>query len=104
MLGGLLTLAASVIFDVVINRNVASARNLLFVVVMGSTCVLLTGLPEALWPDLPDAVLMPLKVSLGPLSGAIALNYLGTWLGGMREDVLVDVPSNGARAPCPTRA
>jgi GGDEF domain-containing protein len=89
MCGGLLTLAAGSIYDALGNRSIASFRNLLGVAVTSSACVVLTGLPEALWPGAPARLLMVLKASLGPLSGAIALNYLGIWLGGMREDLIV---------------
>jgi GGDEF domain-containing protein len=89
MLGGLLTLAAMATFDALVNRSIASLRNLLFVVVTSTACVALTGLPEVLWPAMPERAAMLLTASLGPLGGAIALNYLGIWLGGVREDVIV---------------
>jgi GGDEF domain-containing protein len=89
MLGGLLTLSALALFDALVNRSIASVRNLAFVLVTSTACVVLSGLPEVLWPGVPEWVIMLLKASMGPLSGAIALNYLGIWLGGMREDVIV---------------
>jgi GGDEF domain-containing protein len=89
MLGGLLTLAVMASFDAAVSRNAGALRNLAFIVVAGTTCVLMSGLPEVLWPGIPASVLMLAKISLVPLSGAIALNYLGIWLGGMREDVIV---------------
>ena len=36
-----------------------------------------TGLLEALFPDIPEGLLRLLKVSTGPLSAALVLNYLG---------------------------
>jgi GGDEF domain-containing protein len=89
MLGGLLTLAAMATFDALVNRSVASLRNLVFVVVTSTACVALTGLPEVLWPEMPERAAMLLTASLGPLGGAIALSYLGLWLGGVREDLIV---------------
>ena len=89
MLGGLLTLAAMAVFDTLISRTVASLRNLLFIVITSTTCVIMTGLPEVLAPDLPPKLMMLLKATMGPLSGAIALSYLGVFLGGRREDIIV---------------
>ncbi|WP_439114454.1 hypothetical protein [Hydrogenophaga sp.] len=89
MLGGLLTLLALSLVDALVNRTVGSVRNLWFVLVTGASCVLVTGLPEVLFPDLPAHLLLVLKASLGPLAGAMALYFLGNWLGGVREDALV---------------
>lgn len=89
MTGGLLTLSALALADALMNRSMGALRNLLFVVITGSGCVVMTGLTEVLWPEIPDRLEMLLKASLGPLGGAIALYYLGLWLGGMREDVMV---------------
>lgn len=89
MLGGLLTLAALALGDVLANRQTGSVRNLLFVLVTGSSCVVMTGLPEVFFPGLPERLLMVLKTGLGPLAGAMALYYLGNWLGGVREDLQV---------------
>jgi GGDEF domain-containing protein len=89
MVGGLLTMVALSASDVAISRNIASVRALLFVVLTGASCVLMTGLPEVFFPGLPPRLLLVLKAGLGPLAGAIALAYLGIWLGGMREDVVV---------------
>ena len=89
MLGGLLTLAVIAIADALVNRSISSFRNLAFVVITGASSLVRTGLPEMLLPGMPDGLLRLLKVSTGPLSGAIALNYLGMWLGGGREDPIV---------------
>ncbi len=89
MLGGLLTLLALALGDVVSNRSAGSVRNLLFVLVTGTSCVIITGLPEVFFPDLPEHLMMVLKVCLGPLAGAMAVYFLGIWLGGMREDPLM---------------
>lgn len=89
MLGGLLTLAGLAFADTVFSRSYSSFQNLLFMLITSAGCVLITGLPEALFPDIPEKPVMLFKITLGPLGGAIALHYLGLWLGGMREDVLV---------------
>ena len=89
MLGGLMTLAATSMADVVINRNISSWRGLVFIVLTGTSCVLMTGLLEVLIPDLPTTAVRVLQSSLGPLSGALALTYLGLWLGVAAEDPLV---------------
>jgi GGDEF domain-containing protein len=89
MLGGLLTLLAMAVFDTVASRSVAALRNLLFVVIAGGACVVMTGLPQVFWPELPQRMVMLSRIILVPTSGAIVLNYLGSWLGGLREDVIV---------------
>ncbi|OGB40303.1 MAG: hypothetical protein A2W72_11490 [Burkholderiales bacterium RIFCSPLOWO2_12_67_14] len=89
MLGGLMTLAGLALADVLGNRSIGSARNLMFVVVTGSACVVMTGLPEVFFPALPEQLLRVLKAGLGPLAGAMGLYFVGTWLGGVREDGLV---------------
>jgi GGDEF domain-containing protein len=89
MLGGLLTLTALAVGDALFSRNIASLRNLLFVVVTSTACVVMSGLFEAFFPGERYKVMLLLKASTGPLAGAIALKYLGIWLGGMQEDVIV---------------
>ncbi|WP_439520163.1 hypothetical protein [Hydrogenophaga sp.] len=89
MLGGLLTLAALALADVLDSRTHGSVRNLLFVLFTGTSCVVITGLPEAFFPNLPERLMMVLKASLGPTAGAVALHFLGNWLGGVREDALM---------------
>lgn len=89
MLGGLLTLAALAFADVLESRTRGSVRNLVFVLVAGTSCVVITGLPEVFFPSLPDRLMMVLKAGLGPMAGAMALHFLGNWLGGVREDALM---------------
>ncbi|MBC7918445.1 MAG: GGDEF domain-containing protein [Rhodoferax sp.] len=88
MLGGLLTLVVAFIADVLMNRNIASWRGLTFVILTGTSCLLMTGLPELLLPGIPSLTVQILKSSLGPLSGALALSYLGLWIG-ITEDWVV---------------
>lgn len=86
MLGGLLTLSALAFADVVGGRNLGSVRNLIFVLITGASCVVMTGLPEVFFPELPARLMAVLKAGLGPLAGAMGLYFVGTWLGGARED------------------
>ncbi|WP_158558848.1 GGDEF domain-containing protein [Rhodoferax lacus] len=89
MLGGLLTIGTMAVVDVVVSKSFTAWRNLVFMGVTGFSCVLLSGLPEDLFPGLPLVPVLILKASLGPLSGAMVLTYLGQWLGVSVEDRLV---------------
>ena len=86
MLGGLMTMAAVAVADVLMNRSAAAWRGLVFVLLLGSSSMLLTSLPALWFPELPGWALLTLKASLGPLCAAVALNYLGLWLGASAED------------------
>lgn len=86
MLGGLLTLAGLTLGDALANRSLAATRNLVFVLLVGGSCVVMSGLPEALFPWLGGRAMMVVKAGLGPAAGAMALYYLGNWLGGSHED------------------
>ncbi|MBA4260980.1 MAG: hypothetical protein C0443_02870 [Comamonadaceae bacterium] len=88
MFGGLLTLAALALGDVLGNRSPDAARNLVFVLIPGAACLVITGLPEQLFPALPERALMVLKAGLGPVAGGVALHFLGRWLGGAHGDAL----------------
>lgn len=89
MLGGLLTLAGLALGDAFGHRSTAAARNLMFVVFTGASCVVMTGLLETLFPFMPGRLMITLKASMGPLAGAMGLYFIGTWLGGVREDAQV---------------
>ena len=89
MAGGLLSLALLAGADALITRSLGALRNVLLVSFIGSVCVLMSGLPEQLFPDLPERLLMVLKASLGPLAGALGLRFLGIWIGGASEDRLL---------------
>ena len=89
MAGGLLSLALLAGADAMITRSLGAVRNVLLVSFIGSVCVLMSGLPELLFPDIPERLLMVLKASLGPLAGALGLRFLGIWIGGAREDRLL---------------
>jgi GGDEF domain-containing protein len=77
------------VLDVLVHRNAAAWRGLGYLLLTGSSCVLMTGLPQVLMPSLPAPGVEVLKASLGPLSGALTLTYLGVWLGVAAEDGLV---------------
>ena len=99
MLGGLLTIGTMAVVDVCRSRSLSSWRSLVFLIVTGSSCLLLSGLPEDLFPWLPLTPVLILKASLGPLSGAMVLIYLGQWLGSAADDRLVHhTISSGAKA------
>jgi len=89
MAGGLLALALMSVADILMTRSTGSVRTLLVILAISSTCVLLSGLPEVMFPTLPAQPLMMFKVLLGPLSSALGLWFLGIWIGGVREDRLV---------------
>lgn len=89
MLGGLLTLGAMSVVDVFMSRTLAAWRGLLFIAITGTSCVLLSGLPEDLFPGLPRVPVLVLKSTLGPLSGIMVLVYLKQWLGVAAEDRFV---------------
>ncbi len=89
MTGGLLSLTLLATADALIIRSLAAFRNTLLVSFIGAVCVLMSGLPEQLLPGVPDGLYRVLKASLGPLSGALGLRFLGIWIGGAREDRLL---------------
>lgn len=89
MSGGIFAVIALALAHAISSWSEATLRSLLFVLVTGASCVVITGLPEAFFPDLPERLMMVLKASLGPAAGAMAVYFLGGWLGGLREDALV---------------
>ncbi len=89
MLGAILTLTALGLVDLMKSRSVAALRGLAFIVLTGSSSLLMSGLVEYLLRDWSPTAMLVLKVSLGPLSGALALNYLGMWLHIVPRDRLV---------------
>jgi GGDEF domain-containing protein len=89
MFGGLAALASFAMIDALVRRSVASWRAFVFVTLTGTACVLLTGLPMAVFPDAPSLLMHMLQNSLGLLSGALTLTYLGSWLGVTAADRLV---------------
>jgi GGDEF domain-containing protein len=89
MSGGIFAVLLLAVVDAISNWSKGALRNLLFVLLTGASVVVMTGLPEVFFPDLSPRLLVVLKSSLGPLAGAMAIYFLGGWLGGLREDALV---------------
>ena len=89
MLGGLATLAAFALADALIRRSIASWRAVWFVALVGAASVLLTGITQRLFPGISPNIVNVLQNSMGLLSGAMALRYLGFWMGVAREDRIV---------------
>ncbi|MCF8167648.1 MAG: GGDEF domain-containing protein [Rhodoferax sp.] len=89
MLGGLVTLATISMVDIAMHRSLAAWRGLAFILTTGCSAMLLTGLVDFAFPGFTDAGLLALKTSFAPLSGALALSYLGLWLGAAADDLVV---------------
>lgn len=89
MAGAILLLSIVAAADLVASRSVSAVRGLAFILLTGGSSILLSGLPEMLMPSLRGGVVLPLQASFGPLSGALALTYLGVWLGAARDDRLI---------------
>ncbi|MFP5467093.1 MAG: hypothetical protein ACLGG8_06135 [Gammaproteobacteria bacterium] len=101
MAGVLVTLAVLASIDMAVHRTLASVRAWVSTVFTSLACLLMCGWLETLWPALQDTDLLPLKASLGPLCGALALAYLGHWTGMRSDDRLVRLlmgPGAGAIA------
>lgn len=89
MAGVLLTLAVLASIDMVVSRTLPAVRGWVSTVFTSIACLLMCGWLETLWPSLRDIDLMPVKATLGPLCGALALAYLGHWSGMRSDDRLV---------------
>lgn len=89
MAGGVLSLVLLAAADTAVTRSLGAARNMLLIFSIGSACIFLSGLPEALFPSLPERLMMALKAGFGLLSSALGLRLLGIWTGGDREDHLI---------------
>jgi GGDEF domain-containing protein len=87
MLGALLTFFGAALADAMRNPTVASWRALSFIALTGGSAVIMSGWVEHVAQIQGAAWLMPSKVTLGPLSGALALLYLGIWFGKLTQDV-----------------
>ncbi|HEY9094688.1 MAG TPA: hypothetical protein VIN35_03015 [Hydrogenophaga sp.] len=86
MAGAILMLCVVAVADLLVQRSVAAVRGLLFILLMGGASVWASGLPHALMPVLDPRADLVIKASFGPLAGALALNYLGVWLGAGRDE------------------
>lgn len=90
MLGALLTFFGASLADAIRNPTIAAWRALCFIVLVGSSAMLMSGWVEHVWQIQAHALLLPAKVALGPLSGALALFYLGIWFGNLAQDPWLD--------------
>ncbi len=98
MLGALLTMLLAATADALKNNSLASWRGVAFVFVTGSAAILMTGFPENLLAINDERLLLPAKLALGPLGGALALAYLGIWLGTVEQDRLLAWVVHGGSA------
>jgi hypothetical protein len=90
MLGALLTFFGAALADAVRNPTTAAWRALGFILLTGGAAVVMSGWVEQVAEIQNPALLLPVKVTLGPLSGALALLYLGIWFGKLAQDTLLD--------------
>jgi GGDEF domain-containing protein len=81
MLGGLITLSCGAVGEILSDNNIGAWRALAYLVVLGGSVVMGSGLPLALFPDFSPQALLSVQAIVGPLSGALVLWYLGVWLG-----------------------
>jgi GGDEF domain-containing protein len=81
---GLLTTTAAV--SALLLRTAAAWRGLALIGLISASAVLMSGLPEYLLHITDPRVALPLKLTLGPLSGALCLMYLANWLGITAEE------------------
>jgi len=86
MAGGVLSLVLLAAADTVVTRSLGAMRNMLLIFTIGSACIFLSGLPEALFPGLPNRLVLVLKAGFGLLGSALGLRFLGIWTGDDRED------------------
>jgi GGDEF domain-containing protein len=101
MLGALLTFLGSAAVEALRNPTLAAWRAVGFIALMGSAAMLMCGWFEYVVAIADPVLLLPAKVTLGPLSGALALYYLGIWFGKIAQDPWLDrVISWGSVAQC----
>lgn len=87
--GGLLTLMALAAGDFLSRQTRASLRGFTYIALLGTSCIVMSGLPEMLLPHSFERGFMILKASMGPASGAVALTYFGMWLGSLANDIFL---------------
>ena len=90
LLGALLTFFGAALADALRNPTLAAWRALGFIVLTGSSSMIMSGWLEHMAQIQDPAWLLPAKVALGPLSGALALLYLGIWFGKLAQDAWLD--------------
>lgn len=98
LLGGLLTLSCGAVGEILSDNNPGAWRALSYLLVLGGSGVVGSGLPLALFPDLPPQTLQTVQSIISPLSGALVLWYLGVWLGVALVDRMLYVTINWGAA------
>lgn len=66
--------------------TVAAWRGLALIGLISASAILMSGLPEFLLGITDARTLLPLKITIGPFSGALCLVYLSSWLGITAEE------------------
>jgi GGDEF domain-containing protein len=101
MLGALLTFLGAAVADAIRSPSIAAWRAIGFIVLTGTSAMIMSGWVEHVAALQHSAWLMPAKVTLGPLSGALALLYLGIWFGKLAQDPWLErLISWGSFAQC----
>lgn len=90
MLGALLTFLGAAFADALRHPSAASFRAIGFIALLSVSSMLMCGWIEHVAAIQDPAWLLPAKVTLGPLSGALALFYLGIWFGKLAQDPWLD--------------
>jgi GGDEF domain-containing protein len=90
MLGALLTFFGAALADALRNPTIAAWRALSYIALTGTSAMIMSGWVEHIAPILQPEWLLPAKITLGPLSGALALFYLGIWFGNLAQDAWLD--------------
>ncbi len=79
--GAWLMLTTVAAIDAVRIMTLPAWRGVSFLVLIGISALLMTGLPEHMLDITDENFLLPAKMTLGPITGAVAVSYLGIWLG-----------------------
>lgn len=90
MLGALLTFFGAAFAEALRNPTIAAWRALCFIGLLGASSMIMSGWVEHVALAGRGEWLLPAKVALGPLSGALALFYLGVWFGNLAQDPWLD--------------